>query len=410
MNAEIIAVGSELLLGQIVNTNAKFLSENLAPLGISVYHHTVVGDNKERLLACLQAATSRSNFLLITGGLGPTDDDLTKEVIAEFVELPLVVHQPSLDYIEAYFKRINAPMTPNNKKQALVIEGCEVLENEHGMAPGMFFEKNGIHYLILPGPPREMEPMFKNKAKPFLLQSNNSTVIHSKVMNFFGIGEAALEDRLAYLLKNQTNPTIAPLAKDGFVTLRITANASSYEEANELIDQVVSQIRNDLDEYFFGFDDCTLAQALYDQLFTNRLTIASAESLTGGLFASHLTAIAGAGLVFNGGIVCYTNENKQNLLDIDAHLLQTDGAVSAACAKQLALNVANKLDANIGLSFTGIAGPDTVENKSVGTVFISASLNNETLFVKELSLSGTREQIRIRSVYHGIYQLLKHLS
>lgn len=410
MNAEIIAVGSELLLGQIVNTNAKFLSENLAPLGISVYHHTVVGDNKERLLACLKTASSRSNFLLITGGLGPTDDDLTKEVISEFVQLPLVIHQPSLDYIEDYFQRINAPMTPNNKKQALVIEGCEVLENEHGMAPGMFFEHNGTHFLILPGPPREMEPMFVNKAKPLLLQEDQGTVIHSKVMNFFGIGEAALEDRLAYLLKNQTNPTIAPLAKDGFVTLRITANASNYDEANYLIDQVVSQIRKDLDEYFFGFDDTTLIKSLYDELFSRRLTIASAESLTGGLFASHLTSIAGAGLVFKGGIVCYTNENKRDLLDIDSKLLETDGAISAACAKHLALNVANKSGANIGLSFTGIAGPDTVENKSVGTVFISASLNNETLFVKELSLSGTREQIRIRSVYHGIYQLLKHLS
>ena len=191
MKAEIIAVGSELLLGQIVNTNAKFLSENLAQLGISVYHHTVVGDNKERLGACLKTATSRSNFLILTGGLGPTEDDLTKEVVAEFTQSSLIMHEQSLDKIKSYFQKINAPMTSNNEKQALVIEGSEVLFNDNGMAPGMYFEKEGIHYLILPGPPKEMEPMFLNKARPILLNKENRQIIHSKVMNFFGIGEAA---------------------------------------------------------------------------------------------------------------------------------------------------------------------------------------------------------------------------
>jgi len=409
MKAEIIAVGSELLLGQIVNTNAKFLSENLAQLGISVYHHTVVGDNKERLAACLKTATSRSNFLILTGGLGPTEDDLTKEVVAEFTQSSLIMHEQSLDKIKSYFQKINAPMTSNNEKQALVIEGSEVLFNDNGMAPGMYFEKEGIHYLILPGPPKEMEPMFLNKARPILLNKENRQIIHSKVMNFFGIGEAALEDRLQHILKNQTNPTIAPLAKDGFVTVRITAQSENHLVADEMIEEVVKKIRSELEEYFFGFDDATLMSVLFEKLCEKDLMIASAESLTGGMFAESLTSIPGAGLVYKGGIVCYTNENKEQLLGIDPHLLATDGAVSAACAENLALNVASRLGANIGISFTGIAGPDTVENKSVGTVFISASLNGKTLFVRQLALSGTREQIRIRSVYNAIYHLLKHL-
>lgn len=236
MNAEIIAVGSELLLGQIANTNAKFISNQLSELGINVYYHTVVGDNANRLKSAIEIAESRANLIIFSGGLGPTKDDLTKETIANHLGVSLTFDETALNYIEQFFAKINRPMTENNRKQALILDGSEVLANNHGMAPGMLLEKNNHTYILLPGPPKELEPMFQYEAKPKLVaRLNGESVIMSHVLRFYGIGEAELEHKVQHILDTQTNPTIAPLASDGEVTLRITAKSNSEQVAKDLI-------------------------------------------------------------------------------------------------------------------------------------------------------------------------------
>ena len=267
MNAEIIAVGSELLLGQITNTNARFLSNHLAELGINVYYHTVVGDNSDRLEDAIKIAESRADLILFTGGLGPTKDDLTKESIARHLDTTLEMNQEALDSIVAFFERAGRPMTENNKKQALVLKDSDVLVNHNGMAPGMMYEKDGRVYILLPGPPKEMEPMFQFEAKPKLARLlNKADVILSHVLRFYGIGEAELEDRLQHILDKQSNPTIAPLAADGEVTLRITAKTNTVEEAWQLINSTKDEILDLVGDYLYGYDDDSLASKTVELL------------------------------------------------------------------------------------------------------------------------------------------------
>src|SRR5690606_16442668 len=309
MNAEIIAVGSELLLGQIANTNAQFLSKQLAEIGINVYYHTVVGDNPARLADVIKISQSRSDLIIFTGGLGPTKDDLTKETIAKMLDKQLVFDEDALHSIEDYFKRTNRHMTENNKKQALVIDGSTILPNDHGMAPGMALEVNKITYMLFPGPPKELNPMFLSYGAPFLLESLGVVErIESRVLRFFGIGESQLETELEDLIDNQTNPTIAPLAGDGEVTIRLTAKHSSLEAANQLLDETEAEILKRVGPFLYGYDSTSLVSEVMNKLKSTKLTIASAESLTGGLFTEDLTNLAGSSAVVKGGIVCYTNE------------------------------------------------------------------------------------------------------
>lgn len=259
MNAEIIAVGSELLLGQIANTNAQFLSKQLAEIGINVYYHTVVGDNPARLADVIKISQSRSDLIIFTGGLGPTKDDLTKETIAKMLDKQLVFDEDALHSIEDYFKRTNRHMTENNKKQALVIDGSTILPNDHGMAPGMALEVNKITYMLFPGPPKELNPMFLSYGAPFLLESLGVVErIESRVLRFFGIGESQLETELEDLIDNQTNPTIAPLAGDGEVTIRLTAKHSSLEAANQLLDETEAEILKRVGPFLYGYDSTSL--------------------------------------------------------------------------------------------------------------------------------------------------------
>lgn len=411
MNAEIIAVGSELLLGQIVNTNARFLSQQLAELGVNVYFHTVVGDNPDRLKQALITAETRADIILLTGGLGPTKDDLTKETIAKHLNSKLVMDSFALSSIEQFFARTKRTMTENNKKQALVLENCQVLQNDNGMAPGMLYKQNEKIYILLPGPPKELEPMFMTYGRQTLLNElDTNEEIISRVLRFFGIGEAALETEIEDLIDAQTNPTIAPLASDGEVTLRLTAKHTNKNEAIRLIAEVEEKIRSRVGQYFYGYDTTTLMNEAFSLLKTNGLTIACAESLTGGKFQEQFTSIPGAGDILKGGVVCYSNEVKISLLDVNPLTIEQAGSVSENCARELAINVANKLNTNIGISFTGVAGPSELEGKPIGTVFIGIFIKGMEPIVEKLELAGSREAIRTRAVKFGCYYLKKHLT
>ena len=411
MNAEIIAVGSELLLGQIANTNAQFISKQLAELGVNVFYHTAVGDNPDRLEQVINIAESRSDLLIFTGGLGPTKDDLTKETIAKHMGVQLVFDQEALESIKEYFVKTNRHMTENNKKQALVLEGCKVLSNNHGMAPGMFLSKDNCHYMLLPGPPSEMQPMFATYGIRALQEKlTNKEVILSRVLRFFGIGESLLETEIEDLIDAQANPTIAPLAGDGEVTLRITSKTDSMEAGEKLIQATEKKILERVGDYFYGYDDTTLVQELVKKLQEQKVTVAAAESLTGGMFQQELTSVAGAGSIFSGGVVCYTNEVKQNILSVKESTIKEVRVVSAQCAKELAENVQKLVDADIGISFTGVAGPDELEGHPAGTVYIGVAVKGKETVVEKLLLAGTREGNRKRSVRYGQYFILKALE
>ncbi|MBB5178872.1 nicotinamide-nucleotide amidase [Planomicrobium koreense] len=410
MNAEIIAVGSELLLGQITNSNARFISSNLAELGINVYYHTVVGDNPDRLKSVIEIAEQRADLIIFTGGLGPTKDDLTKSTIAEHLNTSLEMDQVALDSIVAYFERAGRTMTYNNNKQALVLKDSEVLENHHGMAPGMLY-KSGEHvYILLPGPPKEMEPMFQFEAKPKLARMlNKEDVILSHVLRFYGIGEAELEDRIQDLLEKQTNPTIAPLASDSEVTLRITAKTGTEEQAWELINGAKKEILEIVGDYLYGYDDDSLASKTVELLREQHKTISAAESLTAGLFQAELAAIPGVSKALKGGVIAYNEEMKIKQLGISADLLAQYGVVSEETAIAMAEAVRSKFGTDISVSLTGAAGPDAHGEQPAGTVWIGISDENGAKAYR-LQLSGMRNSNRLRAVKLALYYVIRTLA
>ncbi|SEI67919.1 nicotinamide-nucleotide amidase [Bhargavaea ginsengi] len=410
MKAEIIAVGSELLLGQISNTNARHISAGLAEIGISVHYHTVVGDNADRLGQAIRIAESRSDLLIFTGGLGPTKDDLTKETIARHAGTQLVYDDEALVSIRAWFDRMGREMTENNKKQALILEGSTVLQNHHGMAPGMLFSADGHHYLLLPGPPKEMEPMFTVLAKPLLARlAGFSGPIASRVFRFYGIGEAELEHRMADLLDNQSNPTLAPLASDGEVTIRATAKAATREEAEKLLDGSETEIRKIAGKHLYGYDDETLVSKAASLLIGNGLTISAAESLTAGLFMSELAEQPGISAALAGGVVTYTAQAKQEQLGLPESLLEEKGAVSEETATAMAVAVRGKFGTDFGVGLTGAAGPDPHDGKPGGTVWIAIA-SGEGIRTRRLLLSGMRNTNRIRAVKAAMHMLINIIS
>ncbi|MFC4712419.1 competence/damage-inducible protein A [Planococcus dechangensis] len=410
MNAEIIAVGSELLLGQITNTNARFISGNLAEIGINVYYHTVVGDNADRLKETIAIAESRADLIIFTGGLGPTKDDLTKETIAKHLGTTLEMDNEAMVSIAAFFERAGRPMTENNKKQALVLSGGEVLVNENGMAPGMMY-KNGDHlYMLLPGPPHEMEPMFQFEAKPKLIRLlNKEDVILSHVLRFYGIGEAELEDRLQDILDKQTNPTIAPLASAGEVTLRLTAKTDSTEHAWTLINAAKEEILERVGQYLYGYDDDSLASKAIDLLKAQGKTVSAAESLTAGLFQSELASVSGASAVLSGGVVTYNEQMKIQQLGIMPEFFGQHSVVSEETAAAMAAAVREKFNTDISVSLTGAAGPDAHGEQPAGTVWIGIASEQGTKTYR-LQLSGMRNTNRIRAVKLALYYLIRTLT
>lgn len=409
MIAEIVSVGSELLLGDIVNTNAAFLSKELAALGIPVYRQSVIGDNPKRLSDSLSEALSRSDIVITTGGLGPTCDDITKETAATLFSLPLVLDEASLASIKSFFNTVGRPMTENNVKQAMVPKGATVFKNNNGTAPGVAITSDNKTIIMLPGPPREIEPMFFESVKPFLESFSNQIFI-SHTVYLFGIGESAAEAKLRDLMDN-SNPTVAPYAKDGETIIRITARGNSQQQADEMCKPIIDEIISRIGEYVYGIDVGSLQNALVKRLLDENLTVALAESCTGGLAAKRITEIPGSSKVFGCGIVSYSNEIKKNVLSVSEEILKNFGAVSPECATEMALGVLKISGADFALSVTGFAGPaDENSDEPVGLVYICVTDGIKT-DVKQLSLNrgygNQRELIRYIASSHLLNIALK---
>ena len=408
---EILSVGTELLLGNIANTDAQMLSQGLSELGLNVFWHTVVGDNLQRAEEAVALAKQRADIIITTGGLGPTCDDLTKNVLAEAFGKKLVFDEGSAQRIRSYFQRTGRPMTDNNLQQAMLPEGCTILENDWGTAPGCAFEAEGCHVIMLPGPPSECRPMFQYRAKPYLL-SLSEGVIASHTIKFFGIGESSLEARLRDRMNAMSNPTLAPYAKEGECELRVTAKAATDGEAQALLRTTVEQVRALFGDKVYGVDVPSLEYEVIQALKTKDLTLGVAESCTGGLIAKRLTDVPGASAAFKGGIVSYTNEVKENLLGVPPHILERYGAVSQEVAAAMAEGARRALGCDIALSATGVAGPDKDDwGNEVGTMFVAISTFKGT-HVRPLHL-GTRpmrERLRTQTASHAFDLARRYLS
>ncbi len=410
--AELIAVGTELLLGNIANTDAQMISQGLSAMGINVYYHTVVGDNPDRLRAAVEVAKGRADILITTGGLGPTCDDLTKQTLSAAFGLPLVFHQPSADRIADYFRRLHPdrPMTENNLQQAMLPQGCTVFENDWGTAPGCAFESGGIRVLMLPGPPRECRAMFEHRALPYL-QSLSDGVILSRTLKLFGIGESAMEAKLREKMNAMTNPTLAPYAKEGECELRITAHAPDADAARALIAPVEADIRTLFGPLIYGADVKNLESAVPQLLKDRGLTLGSAESCTGGLIAKRITDLPGASAVFRGGVVSYTDAVKHNVLGVPQDLLDQYGAVSPQVAQAMAQGARKALGCDLAVSTTGVAGPDSDDRGNpVGLVY-AALAGPDFCQVKTLHLGASgRAGIRNRAAHHAFDLVRRHLT
>lgn len=415
MKAEIIAVGTEILTGQIVNTNAQFLSEKLASLGIDVYFQTAVGDNEGRLLSILEIAKSRSDLILLCGGLGPTEDDLTKQTLAKFLARDLVFDPQAGDKLDRFFaSRPDYARTPNNERQAQVIAGSTPLQNETGLAVGGLLEEAGRTYVVLPGPPSELKPMVNNELVPLLSTGNK---LYSRVLRFFGIGESQLVTILTDLIDRQTDPTIAPYAKTGEVTLRLSTKALSQEEADAQFAPLEEQILahetfegQPLTELFYGYgDDNSLARTAFELLKAQKLTITAAESLTAGLFQATLADFSGASAVFNGGFVTYSMEEKSRMLGIPLADLQQHGVVSAFAAEKMAEQARKLTESDLAVSLTGVAGPDQLEGQPAGTVFIGLASQQGVESIQVNIAGRSRHDVRKIAVLHAFNLVRKIL-
>jgi nicotinamide-nucleotide amidase len=408
---EILSVGTELLLGNIANTDAQMLSQGLSELGLNVFWHTVVGDNLQRAEEAVALAKQRADIIITTGGLGPTCDDLTKNVLAEAFGKKLVFDEGSAQRIRSYFQRTGRPMTDNNLQQAMLPEGCTILENDWGTAPGCAFEAEGCHVIMLPGPPSECRPMFQYRAKPYLL-SLSEGVIASHTIKLFGIGESSMEAQLRDQMNAMSNPTLAPYAKEGECELRVTAKAATDGEAQALLRPTVEQVRALFGDKVYGVDVPSLEYVVIQALKTKDLTLGVAESCTGGLIAKRLTDVPGASAAFKGGIVSYTNEVKENLLGVPPHILERYGAVSKEVAAAMAEGARRALGCDIALSATGVAGPDKDDwGNEVGTMFVAISTFKGThVRPLHLGIRPMRERLRTQTASHAFDLARRYLS
>lgn len=412
MNAEIISVGTEILLGDIINTNAQYISTRFAELGIDVFYQTTVGDNRQRLYNVYSKAFENADIVITTGGLGPTEDDLTKEVGAEFLGLDLEVDIDTVNAIKERFKKMNIEPTENNLKQSYIPKGCIKLENKNGTAPGCIIEKNNKMLIMLPGPPKEMEAMFENSVYPYLKSKQKQTLV-SKVVRVADIGESKMEALLKDIIQNSVNPTVAPYAKENEAILRITAKAESQKQADDMIYPVIQSIERVLGENVYGYDNDTIESAVTEMISQRNMKIAVAESCTGGLLAGTIVNCAGVSNIFVEGAVTYTDDAKIRRLSVKKETLDMYGAVSSQIAAEMAEGIAKSANANIGMSTTGIAGPDGgTENKPVGLVYIGLYIDG-IVKTKQLNLVGDRQSIRNRTVFKALNWLrleLLHLN
>ena len=415
MKAEIIAVGTEILTGQIVNTNAQFLSEKLAEIGVDVYFQTAVGDNEARLMSLLEIASLRSNLVILTGGLGPTEDDLTKQTLAKFLGKALVFDPQAQEKLDHFFaQRPDYARTPNNERQAQIVEGATPLPNETGLAVGGVSEVDGVTYVVLPGPPSELKPMVLNQLLPKLM---TGAKLYSRVLRFFGIGESQLVTILADLIDQQTDPTLAPYAKTGEVTLRLSTKAVSQEKADQALDVLENEILGrqtfegiSLRDICYGYgEETSLASVVVEELKKRQKSITAAESLTAGLFQATLADFSGVSAIFNGGFVTYSLEEKSKMLDISEQELKKYGVVSEFTARKMAEQARLKTQSDYGVSLTGVAGPDSLEGHPAGTVFIGLAHAKGTEVIKANIAGRSRADVRHIAVMHAFNLVRKAL-
>lgn len=404
-DTEIISVGTELLLGHVTNTDARDISEMLSKIGINVKYHTVVGDNPERLRQCVETAKSRADIIITTGGLGPTCDDLTKQILAEAFGLRLVENKAEREGLYDYI-RYGKKFTDNNFTQAMLPEGCTVFHNNCGTAPGCGFEKDGKIVVMIPGPPKECNAMFRESALPYLHKLSEELIVSHSV-RIFGLGESSVDDIFAEEMNRMTNPTLAPYAKECDCLLQITAKAKSVDEAEKMIAPVMEHVMQRLGDVVYGVDVECIEESVIKLLREKNMTFSAAESCTGGELAKRFTDMPGASAFFKGGVVTYTNEAKAKLLGIDPALIEEKGAVSYEVAKVMAENVRALLGTDIGVGVTGLAGPDGDGVHEVGTVFVSLAVEGET-FVKELHTGAMRTRSFIRRMAgNHIYDMMR---
>ncbi len=409
--AEIIAVGTELLLGNIANTNAQVLSQSLSALGINVFWHTVVGDNPARLRQAVDTARHRADILITTGGLGPTYDDLTKETVCAACGKALVFHPEILsDIADFYEKNLHAPMPDNNRQQAMLPEGCVVFDNPVGTAPGCAFEADGVHVLMLPGPPHEMVTMLRRCAEPYLRSLSREIIVSHDIMTF-GLGESYVDQLLHEKMSHMENPSLATYAKPCEVRLRATAKAQSAEQAEEMLAPVVDEVKTLLGPYVYGVDVTGLEEVCSALLLERGLTLATAESCTGGLIARRITALPGASRVYRGGVVSYWTEVKAAVLGVPQDILDQYGAVSEPTARAMAEGARRITGADIAVSVTGVAGPDPDERGNpVGLVFIGLATPDGTFCRRTESGRRTRDRIQDLSANHALDMVRRYLT
>ena len=410
--AELIAVGTELLLGNIANTDAQMLSKELSALGINVYYHTVVGDNPQRLQSAVEIARTRSDLIITTGGLGPTCDDLTKNVLAECFGKKLVFNREAALRMEAYFKKLHpesGKMTENNYQQAYLPEGCVPFQNDWGTAPGCGFEVDGVRVIMLPGPPSECGPMFRERAVPYL-QDWTDGVIVSRSLRIFGMGESAVEDQLREHMNAMKNPTLAPYAKEGEVELRLTARAEDEETARTLMAPAETALIKRFGDLVYGVDVPSLEAVCLELLKEKGLTVSVAESCTGGLLAQRFTDLPGASAAFKGGVVSYWSQVKHDVLGVPNDLLFQYGAVSDPVARAMAEGVRTLMGSDLALSVTGVAGPDSDERGNpVGLVYVAVAGQGET-YVRVVHAAGPRNRVRTVAASHALDLLRRRLT
>ncbi|MBQ6887616.1 MAG: competence/damage-inducible protein A [Lachnospiraceae bacterium] len=402
MVVELVSVGTEILLGNIVNTNAAYLSEKCAGLGLSCYYQSVVGDNAKRLFDTIKTATERADIVILSGGLGPTEDDLTKETATKVFEKELFMDKKIKEQIQKYFAKRGTKPTDNNWKQAMVPEGAIAVENDNGTAPGIIMEKDGKRMILLPGPPNELIPMFEKSIVPYL-EALQPGVIYSKTVKVCGIGESKAETMISDLIANQTNPTIATYAKTGEVHLRVTASADTEKEAKKLIKPVVKELKYRFEDAVYSTEeDVTLEQSIVELLKKNKLTVATAESCTGGMVAARLVNVPGVSDCLKVGYITYADKAKRKLLGVRKGLLKKKGAVSFEVAEEMAKGAALFSKADVTIATTGIAGPDGgSDEKPVGLVYIACNVKGKVK-VKECHFSGNRMKVRESTVANAL--------
>ncbi|MGV3026970.1 competence/damage-inducible protein A [Clostridium thermobutyricum] len=396
MRCELLSVGTEILLGDIVNTNAQFLAKELASMGIDIYYQSVVGDNKERMLQAFKEGLSRSDMIITTGGLGPTKDDMTKELACEYFGYKCELHEESLESIKEYFRRMGRDFVESNEKQAYFPKEAIILKNNAGTAPGAIIKKDDKTIIVLPGPPSEMKRMFDESVRPYLEKLTGYTIV-SEVVRIHGVGESKVEELVQDLIDNGKNPTVAPYAKEGEVTLRVTAKAKTKEEGEKLIDPVLTEIKNRLGDSIYNIGEEGLNLTVAKLLVDKKLTIGTSESCTGGLLGAGLIDYPGISSSFLEGAITYSNEAKIKTLGVKEETLEKFGAVSEETAREMAEGIRKRCGADIGVSTTGIAGPDGgTDDKPVGLVYIGLSIGDKTIVTRNV-FNGNRNSVRRRA-------------